>query len=82
MGRVGDDQASSFTESIMDLSTLLLGAAMTVPLLASAGLGTAMVLLERPGVQPTAATAMGRTPANGRLRARRTRSRSGRRRKD
>jgi hypothetical protein len=66
----------------MDLSTLFLGTAMTLLLLAGAGLGTAMVLLERPGAQPAPAPAMGRTPANGRLRARRTQSGSARRRKD
>jgi hypothetical protein len=65
---------------IMDLSTLFLGTAMTVLLLAGAGLGTAMVLLERPGAQPAPA-AMRRTPTNGRLRGRRTRSGSSRRRK-
>jgi hypothetical protein len=67
---------------IMDLSTLFLGTTMTVLLLAGAGLGTAMVLLERPGAQPVPAEATGRTRANGRLRSRRTRSWSSRRRKN
>jgi hypothetical protein len=66
----------------MDLSTLFLGGAMTVLLLAGAGLGTAMVLLERPGAQPPPGAPMGRAAANRRLRARRTRSGSARRRKD
>jgi hypothetical protein len=65
---------------IMDLSTLFLGMAMSVLLLAGAGVGTAMVLLERPGAQ-SAAAAMGRTPANRRPRAGRTRPGSTRRRK-
>ncbi|HEY1246571.1 MAG TPA: hypothetical protein VGF29_17230 [Hyphomicrobiaceae bacterium] len=66
----------------MDLSTLFLGTAMTVLLLAGAGLGTAMVLLERPGAQPVPAAGMARRRANGRARSRRTRSWSSRRRKN
>jgi hypothetical protein len=65
----------------MDLSILFLGVTMTVLLLIGAGVGTAMVLLERPGAQPASATAMGGAAANGRLRVRRARSGADGRRK-
>jgi hypothetical protein len=66
----------------MDLSTLFLGTAMTVLLLAGAGLGAAMVLLERSGPQPAQpAGGVGRTHARYRVGARRSRPGNARHRK-